>query len=284
MTGRLVVQRTLTRTPLAREHHDQVTRRAGRPLVPIPWSRFDRSRYSAEALALAYDAQTKLALGEYVAVDGFARLASALALRGAPFDIVAAAARIPSDEIRHADYALRMAGLLAGRDPETIRLSMPRPPGAGQAAAALSDEALDLLMIEVPAIGETLAAALLMACRQRASDPVVRAQLTSIVGDEVHHCRLGWYYLAWRAPQWTLPQRQRLADRIGAQVIKLEQRFSRGRDAPAGSRKMARALGVLDTAGQRRVVRQVMEKEIVPALDALGLGASHAWHARPPLE
>ena len=31
---------------------------------------------------------------------------------------------------------------------------------------------------------------------------------------------------------------------------------------------------------RRRAVRAVMEDEIVPALDALGLGASHAWRAR----
>jgi hypothetical protein len=63
-------------------------------------------------------------------------------------------------------------------------------------------------------------------------------------------------------------------------LIGIEKRFGTGRDAPAGARKAARALGVLDTARQRKVVEAVMEDEIVPGLDALGLGASHAWRAR----
>jgi len=42
-------------------------------------------------------------------------------------------------------------------------------------------------------------------------------------------------------------------------------------------------LGVLDTARQREALRRVMDEEIVPGLDALGLGASHAWAAREKL-
>jgi hypothetical protein len=37
---------------------------------------------------------------------------------------------------------------------------------------------------------------------------------------------------------------------------------------------------VLDSESQRAVVRDVMENEIVPGLDAVGLGASYAWQAR----
>jgi hypothetical protein len=96
----------------------------------------------------------------------------------------------------------------------------------------------------------------------------------------VHHARLGWYYLAWRAPQWTLAEKQRVADRLGDHIVTIERRFWQGRDAAAGSKKGARALGVLESEGQRAAVKQVMEEEIVPALDALGLGASHAWKVR----
>jgi hypothetical protein len=136
------------------------------------------------------------------------------------------------------------------------------------------------MMIEIPAIGEGLACALLAASRERASDPVARPFFTSILGDEVHHTRLGWYYLAWRSPQWSRGERQRAADRAGEVIVEIEKRFWWGRDAPAGSRKAARALGVLESVGQREVIRRIMEDEIVPALDELGLGASHAWRVR----
>jgi hypothetical protein len=272
------VRRVLTKTPLARQHERTLERGLGRRARPkIDFAAFDRASYPAPALALALDAQTKLALGEYTAVDLFAHLASAMTLNGVPFDLVAAAASVPHDEIRHADYALRAARAIGGEeaaiefDPALLARRWEKPLGA---------EELDLAMMEVSAIGETLSCALLSACRERARDKAMRALFATIVGDEVHHARLGWYYFAWRAPQWTTAERQRIADRTGAVVAGIERRFWRGRDAPALASKAARDLGVLESDGQREAVRHVMEDEIVPALDALGLGSSHAWRVR----
>src|ERR1700690_2057557 len=93
-----------------------LTGRTTRRIVDIPWSKFDRSKYPEPALALACKAQTMLATGEYEAVELFSRLAAGLALNGAPIDLVAAATRVATDEIRHADYAFRMAALCAGQD------------------------------------------------------------------------------------------------------------------------------------------------------------------------
>ena len=45
---------------------------------------------------------------------------------------------------------------------------------------------------------------------------MARALYTALAADEVHHARLGWYYFAWRAPTWTRPEKQRLADRTDA--------------------------------------------------------------------
>jgi hypothetical protein len=276
-SSRVKVKRVLTETPLARQHERILDGRLTRRRPAIDWSKFDRAKYPAAALALACDAQTKLALGEYTAVDLFAHLASAMTLNGVAFDLVAAAARIPSDEIRHADYAMRAARLLSGEE-VTIQFDAGALRKRWQKEAGI--EELDGLMLEVSAIGETLSCALLSACLERATDPVMRAVFAGIVSDEVHHARLGWYYFAWRAPQWTRPERQRAADRAGALVMQIERRFWRGRDAPGPSQKAARALGVLESEGQREAIRSVMEDEIVPALDALGLGTSHAWRIR----
>jgi hypothetical protein len=268
----------LTETPLARQHERAMQGHARRKVTPIPWDAFDRTRWPDAALRLALDAQQKLAMGEYLAVDLFARVASAVALLGAPIDLVAAAAAIPGDEVRHADFTLRMSALMAGKDvvvPVKKELLTTR-----YSTSRMTQEELDDFMIEVPAIGETLACALLKACADRATDPTVKALYANIVRDEVHHARFGWYYLAWRAPQWTQAERQRVADRMGAHVVEIERRFWKGRDAPASERKSARALGVLDSPAQRVVVRRIMEDEIVPALDAVGLGASHAWRVR----
>jgi hypothetical protein len=276
--GSVQVRRVLTETPLARQHEKTLEGKVTRKRPPIDFTQFDRSKYPRPALALAHHAQTRLALGEYTAVDLFAHLASAMTLNGVPFDLVAAASMIPHDEIRHADYAMRAAQALAGDDAHiefdaaALRKRWERP-------ATL--EELDYTMMEVSAIGETLSCSLLSACRDRAKDAVLRAVFSGIVSDEVHHARLGWYYFAWRAPQWTRAERQRMADRAANVVLGIERRFWHGRDAPPAAQKAARDLGVLESEGQREAVRSVMEDEIVPALDALGLGSSHAWRLRP---
>jgi hypothetical protein len=274
----LAVRRMLTESPLARAHDKLLAKRARGRVPIIPWEEFDRSRYPAPALALSLDAQSRLAMGEYGAVDLFARIASGLATNGAPFDLVAAATCIPTDEIRHADYAIRFAALCAGKDKVSVELDVGAFARRWKRTIDLED--LDFAMVEIAAIGETLACALLGACAERASDPVAKAVYETIVSDEIHHARLGWYYLSWRAPRWTRRERQRVADYAGPFVVEAERRFGRGRDAPRGSQAAARALGVLETKGQRAAVRDVMENQIVPGLDALGLGASHAWKAR----
>ncbi len=211
-------------------------------------------------------------------VDLFAHMTIDLSLH-APFDLVASAAKAASDEMRHADYAIRVASLLAG-EPASVELD--RDGLEKVVGKRLSIEELDARMLEIGVVSETLAAAMLSECGRFASEPLTKALFRSLVADEVHHARLGWYYMAWRAPQWSRAEQQRVADRAGGTLVGLETRYWRGRDAPKGCEDAAHALGVLDRlrARQREVIRAVVEDEIVPGLDALGLGASHAWRVR----
>ena len=112
-TSKIEIRRVLTSTPLARQHELRLEKERRRP--KIPFSSFRRGDYPEAALELAFNAQLALAAGEYGAVDLFARIASAMTLGGAPFDLVAEASRIVSDEIRHADYCYRMAELCGER-------------------------------------------------------------------------------------------------------------------------------------------------------------------------
>src|SRR5438552_1495990 len=189
-----VIRRVLSETPLAKRY-EEILSGAERTRRKIPWDRFDRRAYHRAALDLAGDAHTRLAEGEYYAVGLFGRIASGVALAAAPFDLVATATRISSDEIRHADYCTRFASLCIGAD---VALSIQR--GALEAAAPELPgvQEVDFLVAKYAATGETLAAALLLACRKRARDPVARALFRSLLGDEVVHARFGWYYLHWR--------------------------------------------------------------------------------------
>jgi len=277
VNGLFTVQRILSTTPLAAQHDAMLSRAPARPRRAIPWSSFDRSAYPEEALALSADQARKLAEGEYGAVGLFGQVASGLALTCAPFDIISAAATVAGDEIRHADYCVKLAKLCAGRD---IELHVDRNAVLDACRNLDRAEEVDFFLLKYSAIGETLAAALLTECRRGAKDPVARAVYTSLASDEVHHARLGWYYFSWRAPQWTVEERRRLTERIAEFVVTLEREFWIGRDAPRAAAKAARALGVLDSGRQRDAILDVMDTEIAPGMDAIGLGGTASWKAR----
>ena len=185
--GDVRLTRVLSNTPLSDVHDQAIAGALTRGSREVPWSRFERAQYPVEALALARDLFCKLAGGEYSAVALFSQITASLALNQAPIDFVAASARVSSDEIRHADYCLRMAGLCQGSE---VTVEVPSAALASDIPHSLSLVELDFLMLKYAAVGETLAAALLTECRRRASDPVLRALFTSIVSDEVHHARL----------------------------------------------------------------------------------------------
>ena len=279
--GEVRLSRVLSDTPLSAVHDQAIVGALSRGSREVPWHAFERASYPEEALALARDLFCKLAGGEYSAVALFAQITASLALNQAPIDFVAASARVSSDEIRHADYCLRMASLCQGSE---VTVEVPAAALATDIPHSLSLVELDFLMLKYAAVGETLAAALLTECRRRASDPVLRALFTSIVSDEVHHARLGWYYAKYRAERWSPELRQRLSERVAEFVMGIELEFSEGRDAPAHASEAARALGVLDSTTQRNAIADVMNSEIVPALDALGLSGSLAWAQRRRIE
>jgi hypothetical protein len=273
----LEVSTALSATPLARRHEQTLGGKLSRLPKALPWSSFRRGSHPETALALATDLWLGLARGEYGAVGLFTNIARALTAAGAPFDLVYAATIASSDETRHAEYCLRMAALSRG---EETTLALDATAFGLHLAPLENHEELDIAMVNSVAISETLATALLTACQRRASDRLSKSLLTALLSDEVHHARLGWYYLAHRAPAWTMAERQRLADAAAEVVVRIEEEFWVGRDAPRSASSAARGLGVLDSKSQRAVIRDVMENEIVPGLDALGFGASRAWPLR----
>lgn len=265
-------------TPLSRRHEQILQGKLARVPKPAPWTAFRQDAHPPAALALAGDLWLGLARGEYGAVGLFAKVAAGLTRTGAPLDLVHAATQASTDEARHTELCLRMAGLCNGGDAE---LTLSGPELDLVLAPLESSLDLDVTMIRGVAVSETLATALLTACQRRATERVSKSLLTTLVSDEVHHARLGWYYLAERAPHWSLAERQLLADATADLVTRIEQEFWVGRDAPRGDSTAAQSLGILDSKAQRAVVRDTMENEILPGLDALGFGASKAWSIRP---
>ena len=273
--------RALTDTPLSRLFEQDVDGRSTQKRVTIPWSKFARADHPPAALAIAADAMRWLATGEYTAVEGFARLTVAFSWHGVPYDLISACARIPSDEIRHSEIAVRAAEKLTGFPASRVPLPVEtrRPKKTGDVRCSLRE--LDVQVATLPALLETLAVGLLSEARRRASDPMMKAVYGAVLADEIHHARLGWYYLAWRAPQWSIEDRQHLADAIAPRIASRAAMISDGRTPPRGMARAVAKLGVMDADTQAAIVKRVMETEVVPGFDALGLGMSHAWKRSP---
>ncbi len=275
------IANVLTDGPLARQYARQQVAPYDRK---IRWSSFRRGRYSPQALAYAAHTARTLAAGEYGAVVLFASLASSLALHGAPFDLVSAAAKIPTEEMRHADAFTRFAARCLDRPVEDVTLEVDGDALRKRFSPPSSHADLDAFMIKLSAVDESLAAALLDGCVASAKDPVARGLFATVLRDEVHHARLGWYYLAWRAPRWSFEERQQAADRTGLLVMDIARRHRAKRPAPTRVEVEARSLGIIDFRERSRIVREVMEREILPALDSHGLGASLAYEAGMKLQ
>jgi len=266
----------LGRGPLARHQLRALTRGPTRRARAIPFSDFAPEHYAEEALALASDQYGALARGERSANGLLARLAAALDAFEAPREFVLAATSAAHDEARHAQYCEEFAvrcGYDASAPPAAPAPVEPEPRSLIE---------LDVAMLRSVALSETLAAALLMACRRVAREPVARALLTTLIADEIHHARLGWYYAASRSPSWSTDERQHVANALADAVICIESEFHWGRDAAPPFDRPTRALGVLRTDLQRSCIQDVVENEILPGLDALGLNASKAWQCRVP--
>jgi len=260
--------------PLARDQLRALTRGPTRRARAIAFSSFAPEQYAEQALALAADQYGALARGERSAIGLFARLAAALDGFAAPREFVLGATAAAHDEARHAQYCEELA-VRCGFDASALpAVSAPVEP---EPRSLLE---LDVAMLRSVALSETLAAALLMACRRVARDPVARALLTTLIADEIHHARLGWYYAANRSPAWSVNERQHVADALAEAVICIESEFHWGRDAAPQFDRPTRTLGVLRTDLQRACIRDVVEHEILPGLDALGLNASKAWQSR----
>src|SRR5689334_7225566 len=103
--------RRLTSTPLARALDAEIAGRRTRKHPVVPWKAFRPADWPDGALEAAYDAMRMLAAGEYLAVEGFSRMAASFAYHELPFDLVAACAAVPTDEIRHAELAVRAASM-----------------------------------------------------------------------------------------------------------------------------------------------------------------------------
>src|ERR1700722_20399202 len=127
------------------------------------------------------------------------------------------------DEVHHARLCATVAAILAAPEPTyDARPVRARLASVPEPLARL----LSLLLVEV-AMGETISMYLFRAGRRASIEPLTRAALGLIVGDEVRHQRLGWMGLAFLWPTLNEPTRAAL-QREAARGLALQREAARG--------------------------------------------------------
>jgi hypothetical protein len=184
------------------------------------------------------------------------------------------------DEVRHsrlcATVGRRVGAAAPDYDARPVRARL----------ASLPDprlRVLSLLLVEV-AIGETISMYLFRAGRRGSIEPLTRAALGSILGDEVRHQRLGWAGLAALWPTLARDLRD-AAQREAAMGLAWCERNT----AVPAMRWLERkepfdpayaALGVIHPEARIEAFYFAVERFVIPRLTRLGLDGARAWSQR----
>jgi hypothetical protein len=185
-----------------------------------------------------------------------------------------------TDEIGHARLCQDVGARLGAERPRfdatpvKRRLAALTEPRARTAA---------ILLVEA-AVGETISMALFRAGRRAAREPMTRAALGVIVGDEVRHLRNGWTGMRALWPSLSGAERAALQVEVTAGFAALEQRIAvpvlRRLEAGEPFDPALAELGVLAPEARVEAFYTAVERLVVPRLGALGLDGARAWTDR----
>jgi hypothetical protein len=244
----------------------------------IPWAHVD-------AQAEQLDARGRDLVGrswrarmeqEHLAVGAFSLVAAELAREGCDSVVLAMITRAAADEVRHADVCRRLATRHLGESavPRRVR----GVPSIPEHAGASDSERVLLHVVEMCCLSETLTGVYLTEMLSRATHPVARAALESLLEDEIDHGRVGWAYLATRAREAAT-----LTSLASALPAMLERTIGRVVDQPAtdADEPVLEAHGYLAQRTARALYASALHEVILPGFTAIGvdLGPARAWVA-----
>jgi len=184
------------------------------------------------------------------------------------------------DEVRHARLCATVGS----------RLSAPAPKyDAGPVRARLAGlrdplmRTAALLLVEV-AMGETISMYLFRAGRRATVEPLTRAALRSILGDEVRHQRLGWTGFTSLWPMLTESLRAEAQREAARGLAACEQQTARPAMLWLRRRQpfdpAYAALGVLHPEARVDAFYSAVERLVLPRLTRVGLDGPAAWKNR----
>jgi hypothetical protein len=224
-----------------------------------------RHRYSRELLVRVAEGWRRIADDRRRGVTGAARVAADLAALAAPPALLATAAHVIQDHLRHVEVCARVLEEIEPNAPDAasrmrIELALPRP-------SKVSESALAETLIASYALGKPISAAAFAGARAAIREPLFAWAYTELLHDEARHATFGAKAAAWVIRHW--PARRRYA------------LWTKCLTAPAGSLigradPEAESLGLLPAE-----VDCTLPRWILPHLEPLGvhpLPANHAVH------
>lgn len=211
----------------------------------------------------------------------FASLLPQLIEASAPFDVQTATLRAATDEIFHATLCGDVVAAFGGApeaEAEAELIPVPRHAGVDASERALRN------VLFVGCLSETVAVGLLTEERELATEPWVKEVLEVILADEVAHARLGWQYLAARAPSLDDAARARVSAylRVAFGYLETRELALLPVSPPLADEdvRAREAVGLCSGDGARDVFYGTLTSVIVPRLAELGFDAAAAWRER----
>jgi len=202
----------------------------------------------------------------HLSVGAFALLAGQLAEQGCDPVVLSLVTRASWDAVRHAEICRRYAASLLGEDEVPARLegspSLPAHPGATAGDRVLFH------VVELCCLGETLGAITLTEMHARATHPMARAAIESLLEGGLDHGRVGWAYLAQRTREHrTRGLAQALPEMLGRMCREALSPSARATDEPGG----LEAYGFLARRTGQEVCARALRDVILPGFRELGV-------------
>jgi len=172
------------------------------PTRAIAWKDLDASALSPEARKIVGESWRERAKQEHLAVGAFSMIGQELAALGCDPIVLALVTKASWDEVRHAEVCRKMAvAMLGENEVPTHWRGVPKIP----AHEGASDEARVLLHVaEMCCLSETMTGVYFTEMLARATNPIARTAIASLLEDELDHGKVGWAYLGARKRDGTL--------------------------------------------------------------------------------
>ena len=237
------------------------------PRAPAP--DFDRLSLSPEIVARLVAGWRALCEDERDSVIAATLVAGDLARLGAPPSILAAAARVISDEIRHVGVC---ATVLERLGAEVVEVpAEQRRRGVGDDPSIERRTALAL--VAGFGVGESMSAGCFAAARQACRQPLVHWALTELLRDEARHGTFGIDTGRWLTRTWSDAERQTLWAGCVAEMESFERRLGGpvlGNEAGTPNPEEL-AVGILTPREACAAAVRAVERWVIPSLTRLGV-------------